>query len=94
MISLRFATVMYVMSALCPVQDFMTNDRSLQYLAYALAIGTVVIHVLSIIMALWALLKPSGDLKSNAGEAATVLQDAEDKDTQYITNLTKPPTSS
>ncbi|PMD46851.1 hypothetical protein L207DRAFT_613685 [Hyaloscypha variabilis F] len=74
------------------------NDQSTvcnsNYLAYALAIGTVVIHVLSIIMALWALLKPSGDLKSNAGEAATVLQDAEDKDTQYITNLTKPPTSS
>jgi len=69
----------------------MTNDRSLQYLAFALAIGTVVIHVLSIIMALWALLKPSGDLQTNAGEAAKLLQDAEGKDTQYITNLTKAP---
>ncbi len=45
-------------------------------------------------MAVWALLKPSGGLEANAGEAAKLLQDAEDKDTQFVTNLTTAPKSS
>lgn len=68
-----------------------TECLSFQEAAFALAIGTVVIHVLSIVMAVWALLKPSGDLQSNAGEAAKLLADAEDKDTQFVTNLTAAP---
>jgi hypothetical protein len=59
----------------------------MQNTAFALGILQIVLHVLVVIMAIWTLMKPSGDIKGNAAEAAQLLQTEQDTETKYTTNL-------
>lgn len=58
-----------------------------QTAAYALSILQIVLHVLALVMAVWALMKPGGDFKDHAAEATHLLQDEQDSETKYTTNL-------
>jgi hypothetical protein len=52
-----------------------------------LSILQIVLHVLAVVMAVWALMKPVGDFKDNAADAAQVFQNDMDMEAKYTTNL-------
>jgi hypothetical protein len=55
--------------------------------AFALGILQIALHVLAVVMAIWALMKPGGDFKDHAAEATQLLQNEQDTETKYTTNL-------
>lgn len=71
---------------LCRGFDLLTKLCA-QAAAFALSILQIVLHVLAVIMAVWALMKPGGGFKDHAAEATQLLQDDQDTETKYTTNL-------
>lgn len=79
---------MYV-SNFIPIYQ-LANYNFSQNTAWALAILQTILHVLTVIMALYALFKPDGSFKDHSADAAQVLADGQATDTKIQTDFGPP----
>lgn len=90
-ITARSVTQMYG-SLSIPITRLLTTIYS-QATAWGLAILQIILHALTVVMALYALFKPGGSFKDDSAEAVQVLTDGQDTDAKIQSNF-GPPTKS
>jgi hypothetical protein len=58
-----------------------------QTAAFGVSILTIVLHVLAVMIAVWAFMKPGGTFRDNAAEATQLLQNEQDTEKKFTINL-------